>query len=139
MIVIFAASTDMMSAEHTSRFIGPFLRWLVPDISLATIGAVQLLMRKGAHLTEYAVLGALLLRALGSGGARLAGKYLFGAWGVAVMWAALDEFHQAFVASRTGSPVDVMIDAAGALIGLTIYWLLTRRKVDNPAKAAEAD
>ena len=133
MVVIFAASTDMMSAEHTSRFIAPFLRWLMPDISLATIGAVQLFVRKGAHLTEYAILGALLLRAFGSE-AKSAWKYVVGAWIVAVIWAGLDEFHQAFVASRTGSPIDVVIDATGALIGLTLYWLFTRGKRDQPAQ-----
>ncbi len=64
MVFIFIGSTDLMSAEHTSRFIGPFLRWFAPDITDATIASIQLVVRKCAHLTEYAILSALLLRAL---------------------------------------------------------------------------
>lgn len=128
MLVIFAASTDMMSAEHTSRFIGPFLRWLLPDISPATIASVQLLVRKAAHLTEYAVLGALFARAFLRGHGKTTARYALLTWLICLAWAALDEFHQTFVASRTGSPIDVMIDATGALAGLGIYWLATRRR-----------
>ncbi|MFN2541920.1 MAG: VanZ family protein, partial [Chthoniobacterales bacterium] len=64
MIFIFIGSTDLLSAEHTSRYIGPFLRWFAPHVSDATIASVQMVVRKGAHLTEYAILGALLYRAL---------------------------------------------------------------------------
>lgn len=126
MLVIFAASTDMMSGEQTSRFIGPFLRWLVPDVPLATIAAAQFFVRKMAHITEYAVLAALLLRALTLGG-RTPSWFRAGlALMAAVSWAAVDEFHQSFVASRTGSPKDVMIDAVGALIGLGVYAVIAR-------------
>jgi hypothetical protein len=64
MIFIFVGSTDFLSAAHTSRFIGPFLRWFSPEISDATIGSIQLIVRKCGHLTEYAILAALLSRAL---------------------------------------------------------------------------
>src|SRR5206468_13038871 len=65
--VIFLASTDLMSAEHTSRFLGPFLRWLKPDVTADAIAKVQLFLRKVAHLTEYAILATLLWRAVYSG------------------------------------------------------------------------
>src|SRR5438046_9749718 len=67
MAVIFLGSTDMLSAEHTSRFLVPFLRWIDPQISFATLNAIQLGIRKLGHLTEYAVLAMLLWRALRSG------------------------------------------------------------------------
>ena len=60
---IFIGSTDLMSAEQTSRIILPFLRWLNPDISMETIAQVQFVVRKCAHLTEYAILAMLLWRA----------------------------------------------------------------------------
>jgi VanZ family protein len=53
-----------MSAEHTSRFIGPLLHWLYPTISPFTILRVQLFVRKLAHVSEYAVLAVLLYRAV---------------------------------------------------------------------------
>ena len=119
MIFIFVGSTDLLSAEHTSRFIAPFLRWFSPDVSDATIASVQLVVRKCGHLTEYAILAALLLRAL-----RVVGPALI----VAAIFAGLDEFHQSFVASRTASLSDVAIDCAGALMGLAIYSLFRNRK-----------
>jgi hypothetical protein len=127
MMVIFTASTDLMSAEHTSRFIGPFLRWLIPEISAAGVLAVQLFVRKAAHVTEYAILAALLLRALQGGEARQVLRSVVAALLLAAIYAALDEFHQSFVVSRTASPIDVMIDICGAIFGLTVYWLFSQR------------
>ena len=124
MAFIFIGSTDLMSAEHTSRFIGPFLRWFAPDITDATIASVQLVVRKCAHLIEYAILSALLLRALRQ---RLMGARSI-AFGLAALCAFLDEFHQSFVPSRTGSPWDVLTDCLGAILGLVIYVRMTRRR-----------
>ncbi len=120
--LIFIGSTDLMSAEHTSRIIGPILRWFDPDISPAAIAQVQFVVRKIAHVSEYAILAALLWRAFRHTGAwRLRMSILFLTAGVtAAAFAVIDEFHQSFVPSRTASSVDVMIDICGALVGLTI-------------------
>lgn len=119
MIFIFVGSTNLLSAEHTSRFIGPFLRWFAPGISDAAIVSVQIVVRKIGHLTEYAILAALLYRAF-----RLhRDRPLALSFVVAASYAALDEFHQSFVASRTGSPWDVAIDCLGAAIGLGLCLL----------------
>jgi len=125
MIFIFVSSTDLMSAEHTARFIGPFLRWFSPAISDTAIASVQLVVRKCAHLTEYAILAALLYRAFRQS-RRLRWAAIL-AFVLAVISAVLDEFHQSFVASRTGSPWDVLIDCVGALAGLAFYRLRIRR------------
>ncbi len=135
MLVIFAASTDLGSAEHTSRFLIPFLRWISPEISIATIAAVEFLIRKGAHLTEYAILAILLFRAL-----RSRGRYVFARQAalvltVAALYAATDEYHQTFTPSRTASARDVMIDCCGAAVGLAIYWSLRRPPVATASAA----
>jgi VanZ family protein len=88
----------------------------VPSLS-THLGTWDLVLRKLAHMTEYAVLALLLLRATGS--------YAW-AFGVAVAYACTDEFHQTFVRGRHGSPVDVAIDALGALVGLAV-WRRVRR------------
>lgn len=124
MIFIFIGSTDLLSAEHTSRFIGPFLRWFAPDVSAATVASVQLVVRKCAHLTEYAILAALLYRALHQN--RRPGPFFAVSFFIAGAYAALDEFHQSFVASRTGSPWDVLIDCIGAFLGLLLFRRMTR-------------
>ena len=132
--VIFIGSSDLMSAEHTSRFLGPFLRWLKPDISADAIAKVQLFVRKAAHLSEYAILAILLWRALRRG-TDLPAKMslLFTAvWLVCGIFAIGDEFHQSFVTSRTASPHDVLTDICGATIGLVMYLMLTARKNLKP-------
>ncbi len=128
MLLIFAASTDLMSAEHTSRFIGPLLHWLRPNISPATVAAVQLLVRKVAHLTEYAVLAILLRRAFQMSRDRGSWRRPAVALLVCGCYACLDEFHQSFVPSRTASAVDVLIDTCGAVAGLLAYELFLRSR-----------
>lgn len=124
---IYISSTDLMSASHTSRFIGPFLRLFAPEVSDATIATVQLVVRKCAHLTEYAILAALLYRALGQQVERSLFAVLI-AFVVSAIAAALDEFHQSFVGSRTGTPWDVLIDCTGAIFGLMIYVRRTGKR-----------
>ena len=62
--VIFVGSTDLMSAEQTSRFLVPFLRWLKSDISPETIAQIHFLFRKLGHISEYAILAMLFWRAV---------------------------------------------------------------------------
>lgn len=131
MCFIFIGSTDLLSVDETSRFLVPFLRWLNPDISGATIMAIQLAMRKTAHVIEYAVLAALLWRATRHQWATVLPTFWKSAavaFGAAVIHAALDEFHQSFVATRTASPRDVMLDIFGALLGLMICGIFARNK-----------
>src|SRR5438046_9804202 len=61
--LIFGGSTDVLSSQRTSRIIGPLLRWLNPNVSDETIRAVQAVIRKGSHVTEYSVLAFLRWRA----------------------------------------------------------------------------
>ena len=128
--LIFLGSTDLMSAAQTSRIIGPILRWFNPDVTIETIAKVQFVVRKAAHLTEYAVLAILIWRALRRGGRgqmKMSILSLAVCFGCALL-AASDEFHQSFVPSRTASPIDVMIDICGALVGLAICWALSMRR-----------
>ena len=87
----------------------------VPHLS-SGLGTWDYVLRKCAHITEYAILGALLLRAIG----REVPAFL-----AAVAYAASDELHQHFVTGRHASPVDVAIDGAGITIGL-IVWMRLR-------------
>lgn len=120
--VIFLGSTDLMSAEHTSRFIVPFLRWLKPDISAETLASVHVILRKCAHVGEYAVLGLLLLRAatLMTNFKRSIPILYVSVLSVCLFVAATDEFHQTFVASRGASVRDIVIDSGGVILGLLV-------------------
>jgi VanZ family protein len=120
--VIFFGSTDLMSAEHTSRFIVPFLRWLKPNISPETLASIHFIFRKCAHVSEYAVLALLLLRAaiVMTNLKRSIPILYISVWSTCLFVAATDEFHQTFVASRGALATDVMIDSVGAIFGLLV-------------------
>src|SRR2546422_2320665 len=61
--VIMLLSTDTGSAAHTGELLLPLLHWLLPWASPGDLAAIHGLVRKGAHLTEYAILAALWYRA----------------------------------------------------------------------------
>jgi VanZ family protein len=134
MALIFTGSTDSGSAGHTSGFIEPLLHWLLPWLSHESIGSLHFLIRKCAHITEYAVLGGLALRAIAPSRSvsfaekrwRIAGAAL----ALAALYAASDEYHQSFVPSRGASVDDVLIDICGACLGIGVV-LLWRKQHDK--------
>jgi VanZ family protein len=137
MILIFMGSSDVLSAEHTSRFIVPLLRWLDPQISFATIVAIHITIRKLGHFTEYAILALLLWRALHGTFSTVKGIMLTGlTFLVAAGFAASDEFHQSFVPTRTASPRDVMIDCFGALVAVMLCALWAKSRKGSPSFAS---
>ena len=89
----------------------------IPDVGTG-LGTWDTVLRKGAHVTEYAVLGALFYRALGREAPALA---------AGIAYAATDELHQHFVRGRHASPVDVAIDAVGLALGMLV-WLRVRER-----------
>jgi VanZ family protein len=141
MLLIFLASGDLLSAEHTSRFLVPFLRWLKPDISAGALIEIHFCVRKAAHVTEYAILALFVCRAIFRGGnAKTARSILFVvAWIACAAVAACDEFRQSFVESRGASPWDVMIDSAGAIFGLLLYARFAQRKKVTNLGFAKSD
>ena len=89
----------------------------IPSLS-SGLGTWDTVLRKGAHIAEYAILGALLYRALGREALALA---------AGIAYAATDELHQRFVHGRHSSPVDVAIDAVGLALGMLV-WLRLRER-----------
>ncbi len=91
-------------------------------------------LRKSAHFTEYFLFCMLIYR--GARGGRTGWRWTWGlaAFSVAAGYSALDEIHQAFVASRHASPYDSMIDSTGALFAITVLWLWFRFR--HPATSA---
>src|SRR2546423_7335657 len=118
--VIFLGSTDVLSAEHTSRFMVPFLLWLKPEMSPEKTLFILIVMRKSAHVSEYAILALLLWRALRSNPTlRTTRPMLLGAVLVAsAVFVASDEFHPSFVKSRTPPVPQCLLAVAGTVFGL---------------------
>jgi len=76
-------------------------------------GWLDTLIKKSAHMAGFGLL-ALAYR-LGMNRSDYAGRW---AWGLAVLYAITDEWHQSYVPGRGASALDVGIDAAGAWIAL---------------------
>ena len=118
MAVISVFSTDTFSAEETGGLLEPVLRWLFPTISAAGVEAVHVVIRKGMHVAEFALLAVLWYRGLAWGRPGWQPRTALAAFGLSVLCAGLDEVHQAFVATRTAHLLDVAWDTAGALCGV---------------------
>jgi VanZ family protein len=121
--VIFFASTDTFSSAHTGSILKPFLHWLIPSLTDAQFEFIHFFTRKSAHLTEYFVFYLLLFRGMRGGRRGWYWTWAFGAWFIAAVYSALDEIHQSFVASRTASPWDSLIDSTGAFLALIVVFL----------------
>jgi VanZ family protein len=91
----------------------------IPSLN-SGLGGWDYVLRKLAHMTEYAILALLLLRATGS---------FAWAFALAIAYAATDELHQLFVPGRHGSPIDVAIDAVG--VGLALVVARRFRRAGN--------
>lgn len=120
MIFAFSAQESEESSEVSGAFsqqivsaAGKLFRLNLNDEELLRIAeAIETPVRKAAHMSEYAVLSVLI--------------YIWiGKWQHAIVFAALyaasDELHQRFVPGRAGRLGDVMIDSAGAVLGVLIF------------------
>ena len=102
----------------------PVVVWAAVIFALSSIpslnsglGTWDLVLRKLAHVVEFAVLAVLLVRAT----TRAVPSAALG-----VAYAVTDEIHQHFVPGRTGSPVDLVFDAAGVVLGVALATRFAR-------------
>lgn len=101
----------------------PSLQFALPST------AEEIILRKGAHFVEFAILAILLWRAF-YGGYKFYPRYAF--WWVfilAALYGASDEFHQTFVVGRTGKVIDAIYDAASILFMVEILVVAACRKI----------
>ena len=103
--VILSLSGGGASSENT----GALLRLILPPLSDETFDAVNFSLRKLAHVVGYALLSLLNSRAL-LGRQRLLAVVL------ATIVAIVDEVHQSTIPTRSGSPLDVVLDTAAATV-----------------------
>ncbi|MEG0961932.1 MAG: VanZ family protein [Lachnospiraceae bacterium] len=94
--------------------------------------SMQFMIRKGAHMSEYAVLAILVGLHISTYKKRP--KYLFFLiWALCTAFAATDEIHQLFIPGRAGRFWDVCIDSTGSLIGVLLF-LLWYDKINKKVK-----
>lgn len=127
MALIFLFSTDLFSGSETASVILPILGfifgWVFPDQFLDTI---HFLIRKGAHFAEYGVLGLLWYRAVNPTLRNWRLKAALWAFFLSSLYAATDEFHQAFTMTRDGKIADVIVDSSGVLAAIIAVWFYNK-------------
>lgn len=84
---------------------------------------LNLIIRKNAHAFEYCVLAIIVSTILFQLKLKGKGAIIYIMF-ICLLYAVLDEFHQIYVPGRTSSVRDVLIDFAGALIGMVLYYLI---------------
>lgn len=125
-----AIESSGLSGGITKRFLEGILN--ISNINLSEtdrllwLEIMEIVIRKAAHMAEYAVLGIAVAYPVYAYGKR--GKRLI-LWSelICVIYAATDEFHQLYVPGRAGQVSDVIIDGIGALIGCFLYLLISKR------------
>jgi hypothetical protein len=105
----------------------------IPDLGTG-LGGWDLALRKAAHLAEYAVLGALLARALYS----TVSAWAWLSWVAGTAYAASDELHQHFVPGRQASALDLAIDAVGVAAGVLAVRLAHASRLPRSASTASS-
>lgn len=135
MCVIFAFSaqtkeeSSAVSESLSYRMVsstGHFFHWNLDEEQMREIAnTIEYFVRKGAHMTEFSILSILLFVWLGLWEMALFRRSA-AAFLTTAVYAASDEFHQLFVAGRSGRISDVLIDSSGALLGVIVFILLGR-------------
>lgn len=123
-IFYLSAQPAEESSELSIGVMQPLLQ-VTEKVMTIDEGLFHHLIRKGAHLTAYFILGILTMFAFEKVKSRLFHQGMI-AFGICILYAISDEIHQLFVPGRSGELSDVGIDALGALLGILLYIALCK-------------
>ena len=134
LFLIAIESTDLLSAQHTSSLLYALATWLLGPISIAKFDVWHTFLRKTGHVLGYGTLSWLLFRAWRTTISladlrRWSLDWARASFLMAVLVASLDEWHQSFLPSRTGSVQDVVLDSTAALVVQVGMWMVLRRSL----------
>lgn len=134
MIIIFIfSSKTAVESNGSSTFIASFVLQAKeqlfgvcePREREVLLEVINFIVRKAAHMAEYALLAILLSIHFYTINVRKL-KYFMYNIGICVLYAMSDEFHQLFVEGRSGQLSDVFIDTIGIIIGTLIFYYGSR-------------
>lgn len=130
LIVIAIESTQYLSAHNTSRILYPVLHFLF-GMDWDRFAIWHFYIRKGGHVFGYSLLSILLFRAWRETLPAASGtRWTFRWTGIAILGtvlvASLDEWHQSFIPSRTGTVRDVILDTCAGIGAQILLFLWVR-------------
>jgi len=127
--LIVTESTNLASAENTSRFLYPMLHFLF-GLGPEHFAIWHTLIRKSGHFVGYFMLSVLFFRAW-----RATFPLPGISWGIqwariaffmTALVACLDEWHQTYLPKRTGNLHDILLDSTAALVAQVVLFLFLR-------------
>ena len=118
--MVLFGSSGFFSAQNTGSPLEALLTALFGQISPRNLAIAHFFIRKLAHLAEYGILAWLLFRAFRHAPGGWQWRWAEFALAGVLLIAVVDELHQHLVPSRTGSPVDVIIDLCGGMLALVL-------------------
>lgn len=127
--IIALESTNLGSAEHTGRILFPILHFLF-GLDMARFATWHILLRKTGHFVGYFVLSVLLFRSWRATFPRLSTRWCVQwatiAFLMSLLISSMDEWHQTFLPSRTGTLRDVVLDCTAAFLAQVILLVFLR-------------
>lgn len=96
----------------------------LPDLKSDLPGLFDFILRKAAHIFEYAVLGFLLFRGFRRGQGYSAKQAFIFSFSLSALYAVSDEWHQTFILNRSGEIKDIFIDSFGAFLSLSVLYFV---------------
>jgi VanZ family protein len=137
LILIAIESSALLSAHNTSRILYPLLHFLF-GLDWERFDVWHFYIRKAGHVIGYGILSVLLFRAWRATLPAMSDVKWTLRWttiavlGTALV-ASLDELHQSFIPSRTGTIRDVVLDTCAGIAaqGIIFVWWVSRRKSEE--------
>src|SRR5262249_27456648 len=144
--VLASFSTDTFSSAHTGNILRKIVGFIYPGITPHQFEGLHFLVRKSAHFVSYGLLSLFAFFSWRAtlptvdpshpskpkpglpGTSRWNSRWMRLALLLTLLAASLDEIHQTFIYSRTGSVRDVLLDMTGALFFQLAIWLVLRRE-----------
>ncbi len=115
----------------------PYTKNLKEETKNKIVEKTQPIIRKGAHLSIYTLVGIFIMSYISTYKIHLKYKFLISIL-VGLIYASSDEIHQSFIPGRTASIIDVGIDTSGVLLGIilvliiiSVYKALTKKSYKN--------
>ena len=127
-IFLFSSENAQNSSNTSKAVVKDIVRTVMKDETKAlkvekTITDNIHLVRKAAHLTEFFLLGFLLINLL-KDYKKMSYKLIIISLIICILYACSDELHQVFQLGRAGRITDVLIDSIGSSLGIIIYYLI---------------
>ena len=119
LLMIFIFSLSNQTGEESGSLSATIVLWIQNNLHI-TIS--EFVIRKGAHMSEYAVLCFTFLYGFYKSGCSIKQIIMYSIL-CSFLYACSDEMHQLYIGGRAGQFADVLIDTSGAIIASTLYYL----------------